>query len=263
MPIREAVIGPWDHEGTANASPLRTKGGVNTTVELDSVVSFFTRHLSGADASGHTRARRVSWFVAGTESWRTSEWWPTTRARTWRVGAAGTAARLVDATATAPAVRTADTLRVDYRASTGTHNRWTSGLARRVDAPDRANAVGLLSWQTAPVTERLAVFGAGEFICTVQLDAPDAALHVYVESVDHRGRVRLLTEGIRRITALETRAGEVSVRIRPVAFELPVAWALRLSVAGADAGTFERVPVRGAQQIRVTDCRLVLPVTDQ
>lgn len=113
----------------------------------------------------------------------------------------------------------------------------------------------------APDSRRTAaassVFGASEFVGKIALDAPDVALHVSVESVDRAHRLRLLTEGVQRIGA-----GLATVRIRPVAFELPPGWSLRLSIAGADAPSFERVPATGGQRMQFAGegCRLTVPV---
>ncbi len=246
MPVREAVIGPWAHEGTSNASPLRSEESERAMVDLDVVVSFFRRHLMERTAAP---APRNSWYVAGAEEWQSAEEWPTTTPRTLHL--------VGERLASAPAAGAPRALTVDFAASTGKNTRWTTGLARPVDAPDRADTRGVISWQSAALDSPLSVFGASEFVCEVTLDAPEAALHVYVESVDRSQRVRLLTEGVQRI-----RAGLATVRIRPVAFELPPGWRLRLSVAGADAPSFERVPATGAQRIQFAGdgCRLVLPV---
>lgn len=79
--------------------------------------------------------------------------------------------------------------------SVGENTRWTAGLLRPVEAPDRADAPGLLSFRTAPLDATLATFGAGALACEIGLSPSEAALHVYLEAVDARGRVRLLTEG--------------------------------------------------------------------
>lgn len=245
MPVREAVIGPWAHEGTSNASPLRRDDSERPTVDLDVVVGFFRRHL--VERSPAPAPRNI-WFVAGAERWKSAEEWPTTVPR---------ALHLVgDQLAETPRAGASRSLTVDFEASTGKNTRWTTGLARPVDAPDRSNTRGVISWQSAPLNAPLSVFGASEFVCQVTLDAPEAALHVYVESVDQSKRVRLLTEGVQRVSA-----GMVSVRIRPVAFELPKGWSLRLSIAGADAPSFERVPAVGGQRIQFAGegCKLTLP----
>lgn len=261
MPIREAVIGPWDHEGTENASPLRRRSSQSPTVALDSVVAFFTRHLA---APSGTTTPTVRWYVAGAETWRSADRWPTSKAQTWTVVPERVANRLAERApdalpANVPQSGATDTLTVDFGATSGINNRWTSGLARPVDAPDRAQARGVLSWRTASFAGGLSVFGAGDLSCRVMLDAPEAAVHVYLESIDTNGVVRLLTEGTRRVVASAGLASEVTVRIRPVAFELPKGWALRVSVAGADQPTFERVPATGAQRLRLSNCHLTLP----
>jgi hypothetical protein len=246
MPVREAVIGPWAHEGTSNASPLRNDDSERATVDLDQVVAFFRRQLVERSAAP---APRASWYIAGAERWKSAEQWPTTAPHTlYLVG---------DALVHSPGTSAPRSLTVDFAASTGKNTRWTTGLARPVDAPDRADTRGVISWQSAVLDAPLSVFGASEFTCHVALDAPDAALHVYIESVDRSARVRLLTEGIQRITA-----GQATVRIRPVAFELPPGWSLRLSIAGADAPSFERVPATGEQRMQFAGegCRLTLPV---
>lgn len=246
MPVREAVIGPWAHEGTSNASPLRRDDSERATVDLDVVVSFFRRHLMQRDAAP---APRNSWYVAGAERWQSAEQWPVTAERTLHL--------VGERLSATPAAGASRSLAVDFAASTGKNTRWTTGLARVVDAPDRASARGLISWRSDALDAPLSVFGASEFVCAVTLDVTEAALHVYVESIDPSQRVRLLTEGVQRISA-----GVATVRIRPVAFELPAGWSLRLSVAGADAPSFERVPATGAQRIQFAGegCRLTLPV---
>ncbi len=57
MPVREAVIGPWAHEGTSNASPLRRDDSERATVDLDVVVAFFRRHLMQRISAGQATVR--------------------------------------------------------------------------------------------------------------------------------------------------------------------------------------------------------------
>ena len=102
----------------------------------------------------------------------------------------------------------------------------------------------------------LSFFGPPVLRCEVSLDGDAAALFVYLETRDVHGRVRLLTEGVERV-----RGGTVQVRLRPVAFELPPGSILRVSLAGADADTFERVPAEGPRAITlVAPCAIELPI---
>ena len=242
MPLVEAVIGPWNHEGDASASPFGTHAA--STVDLDEVVAFFDRNLKG-DGSA-TPLRR--WWVAGAETWREAATWPSTLATT---------LSLVDGGGLALQVGPLDAaFDVDFAASTGTENRWMTGLLRPVRADDRAKARGILSFVGRPLAEPLVVFGAPALRCDVAPDGDDTALFVYLEATDADGRVRLLTEGVARI-----RGGPTEVRLRSIAFELPPGASVRVSLAGADADTFERVPAAGPRRMALrAPCTIELPV---
>jgi putative CocE/NonD family hydrolase len=241
MPLAEAVIGPWTHEGDASASPFGARAG--STVDLADVVAFFDRNLKGDDAG--TPRRR--WWVAGAETWREATAWPATLPATrWLVDGGGLAGEEAPLDAA---------FEVDFSASTGTENRWMTGLLRPVRADDRAKAQGILAFVGPPLAEPLAVFGAPVFRCRVAPDGPDAALFVYLEADDAAG-VRLLTEGVERIRDRPT-----EIRLRSIAFELAPGTRLRVSLAGADADTFERVPPAGPRRVALrAPCGLELPV---
>ena len=251
MPIAEARIGPWNHEGYQHASPLEHATAEPGTVDLDAVAAFCNRYLR-TDAPPSDSARRVQWYVAGAERWRAASRWPRTTMRTWSVMPAG-------------AMAGADMLQrwsTAEGATTGKNNRWTAGLARPVDISERAEARGIHSFQLPVLTDALSVFGAGVFTCRLAADQSAATLHVYVESVDPAGHVRLLAEGMQ--TIVRSAEPEVSVRIRPVAFMLPVGWRIRLSLANEDAPTFERVPQTGAVvwTIDTRSCTLTFPIEE-
>jgi len=270
MPISEARIGPWNHEGDQHASPLKHASAERGTVDLDSVVAFFDRHLRAKPPLPDS-SRRVQWYVAGAERWRSASQWPRTTMRAWSLVTVGP---MFGARAGEDSLQR---WRATDRATTGKNNRWTTGLARPIDIVERAKARGIRSFQLPVLTDSLSVFGAGVFSCRMAADQPAATLHVYVESIDPAGHVRLLTEGMQTITRAATRAApvgtsasfadtralaDVSVRIRPVAFTLPIGWRVRLSLANEDAPTFERVPRTGAVTwtIDTRSCALTLPV---
>jgi putative CocE/NonD family hydrolase len=253
MPLAEAVIGGWTHEGDHNASPLRSRRSIAPTVALDSVVSFFTRTVR-ADPVRPDSGARVRWYVAGREAWRSAATWPRTTGRRWMLRDAPPAS----------APDTVETWHAQGNASTGMNTRWTTGLARPVDAPERANAVGVHRYRLPALTDTLEVFGAGSITCALAADHAEATLHVYLEAEDAAGRVRLLTEGmqrVRRVDASGDTLPEVSLRLRPVAFALPAGWRLLVTFAGEDQPTFERVPATGVVTWRVAPsrCQLELP----
>jgi putative CocE/NonD family hydrolase len=254
LTLEQAVIGGWTHEGDASASPLPRRTRDASIVHLDSVVQFFRRTVRDVPQRPDT-ATRVRWYEAGSDVWRSAVSWPRTFPRAWTLHTLPT---------TAPH-DTSHTFVARGTATTGRNTRWTTGLARPVDITDRASARGLRSYVLAPLDSTLHVFGAGTFTCAMTANVPEATLHVYVESVSPDGQVRLLTEGMHRVrqdSAMHSVRGTVTVRIRPVAFALPAGWRLRVSLAGEDHPTFERVPARGdvTWRVEATRCSLTLPV---
>ncbi len=243
LDLVDARIGGWTHEGDRSASPLGRRGDHDARVDLADVVAFFDTWLAG-DGGERVRAH----WIAGSERWERSTDWPSTSPRRWHLRSDGTLG------APDPGLRRS--LDVDFEATVGTHTRWSTGLLTTVDAPDRSAAPGLLTFRGTSAGP-LRLFGAGSLRCEVSLAAEEAALHVYLEVVEPNGAVRLLTEGVARV-----RSGVVEVPLRAVAAALPADHGLRLSIAGADAGTFERVPQTGPQRIALhgADCALELPV---
>ncbi len=231
MPLREAVIGPWEHEGHATASPFG--GTKDATVDLARIVTFFDQHLK-TDTPSPTEKR---WWLAGAERWESGASWPQTH-------------EVAHAFTFAPA-----SLEVDFAATTGMKNRWMTGMAQSVVYEDRRQAKGLLRSPNTVRTSPLRFFGAPSVTCAVTLGGPEAALHVYLEELGADGSVTLLTEGVRRV-----QSGTVSFPLRVLAAELPAGGRLQLSIAGADSPTFERVPAEGSQRITLDGpCTLALP----
>ncbi|MFY0536952.1 CocE/NonD family hydrolase [Nannocystis pusilla] len=236
---------PVDARGRRVREPFGPREGA--AVDLGEVVAFFDRHLKGTAPPAPKRR----YWVAGAEVWREADAWPATRPTTYSLASGG---QLVRGEAPLDA-----RLDVDFAATTGTTNRWVTGLLRPVDTGDRAEARGLLSFDHAPLGETLSVFGAPVLRCQVTADGDDSALFAYLEARLADGPTGLLTEGVVRL-----RGGAVEVRLRPIAFELPPGASLRVSLAGADADTFERVPAEGPRSLAFSaPCTLELPVVVQ
>jgi hypothetical protein len=63
-------------------------------------------------------------------------------------------------------------LDVDFSATTGTNNRWMTGLLRPVETDDRAKARGLLSFDGDALASELSVFGAPVLRCVCRSRVP-------------------------------------------------------------------------------------------
>lgn len=249
FPVAESVIGPWLHMGDQSASPWRK--GNEGKVDLAQVVAFFDRHMAASQppASPHRR-----WFVAGAERWEEGNSWPRTQPQSWYLAPGKSLS------SQAPLASGAQHLKVDFEASTGKQNRWMAGMLQPVDYGDRRQARGQIVWEAPAATESYRLFGSPTLEAQVNVDGPEAALHVYLEVREPNGKVVYLTEGIAR-----TRGGFVSVPLRAVSYEFKPGQALRLSVAGSDRPTFERVPATGPVSFTIGNnqagqARLTLPV---
>lgn len=249
IPVVESVIGPWVHYGDKSASPW--KKGNEEKVDLTQVVAFFDRHM-GSDVAPTSPRRR--WFVAGAESWEEGNSWPQTQPQAWYLSPGKALSPQV------PSGSGAQHLKVDFEASTGTKNRWMAGMLQPIDYGDRRQARGQIVWEAPAATESYRLFGSPLLEAQVTVDGPEAALHVYLEVREPNGKVVYLTEGVAR-----TRGGWVSVPLRAVSYEFKRGQALRLSVAGSDRPTFERVPATGPVSFTLGDnsarqARLSIPV---
>lgn len=237
IPVAESVIGPWVHYGDKSASPWKT--GEEEKVDFAQVVAFFDRHMATGRAPEGPRRR---WFVAGAERWEEGSSWPQTQPQAWYLAPGKTLSPQ------APATSGAQRLDVDFAASTGAKNRWMAGMLQPIAYGDRRQARGQIAWEAPAATESYRLFGSPTFEAPVQVAGPEAALHIYLEVREPDGKVVYLTEGVAR-----TRGGWVSVPLRAVSYEFKAGQVLRLSIAGADRGAFERVPATGPVSFTVGD----------
>jgi putative CocE/NonD family hydrolase len=163
----------------------------------------------------------------------------------------------------------ADSYRVAFSTSTGRFNRWYTQLSGGpVDYGDRAECDRLLlTYDSAPLTEELEVTGKPIVHIYLASSNADGALFAYLEDISPGGHVRLITEGMLRVTH---RLGEIRedngfglnhsfLKSDAVPLEIGVVsrisfamiatsvlfrrgHRIRLALAGADRDTFASLP---------------------
>jgi len=151
--------------------------------------------------------------------------------------------------------------------SGGPFNRWASQGGEPVYYGDRRAAPGQrLSFDTDPVARDTELVGAAELCLAMSTDQTDGAVMAYLEDVAPDGRVTYLTEGVLRLLHRKL-AGQtdgcdaapgtqrtfnradgaavtpgarmrVELSLLPTAARIERGHRIRLSLAGADAGTF-------------------------
>lgn len=208
--------------------------------------------------AGEPIGRSIRYRVLGTNSWLTTSEWPPPGVQD-RIWSLSESALVKSVPAAHEQVHV-----VDPTASTGPFNRWASQRAVPIHYGDRRDARGLLSFDTPPADGDTLIAGAAELCLALASDQPDGVVIAYLEDVAPDGRVTYLSEGELRLlhrgtsspgcdpargtprsfTRADARpviAGElmhVEIPLATTAALLRAGHRLRLSLAGADDGTF-------------------------
>jgi uncharacterized protein len=256
----EVVIGSTTHSGGLDTDPLARQpfrpARPGAAEQFAGDVAFVRRALAGEPIG-----RSVSYLVHGTDTWKTTPVWPPAgvEARTLRFDGGA----LVASAAVQPG---SVGYTVDPAASSGgPFTRWGSQRNQPVFYGDRRLAAGRrLSFDSAPMTGDTELVGEPELCLAMTTDQSDGIVIAYLEDVAPEGRVSYLTEGQLRLVHRRTegaacdpapgsRRSFARADASPVVpgqamrFELPLlptaalvkkGHRLRVSLAGADAGTF-------------------------
>jgi putative CocE/NonD family hydrolase len=275
------VIGPWSH-GTASDghqadpfdppnTPLRRP---TRAEEFQTIFRYLDRYLKGKQQPAPTRL--IRYYTLGEGSWHTTTTWPPaglTRQR-WFFGADGSLTREQPSEADA-----ADRYAVDFTATSGPLNRWHTQAGSDVVYPNRAAAdKKLLTYTSAPLARALEITGHPVVTLEVTSTASDGAFIVYLEDVAPDGLVTYITEGelralqrkisrarppyrvfgpyhsFRRAGAqplVPGRVAELRFLLWPTSVLIRKGHRIRVAIAGADDGTFARIPAAGHPVITV------------
>jgi uncharacterized protein len=255
----QLLIGASSHMGGLDGDPFARTPFASARPEpqrsFGDDIAFVQRALSGG-----TIGRSIEYLVLGTDRWLTTDVWPPAGSEAQKL--ALTTSRLVQGLSVADGEAPYD---VDPSTSTGPYNRWASQRAAPIHYGDRRQAPGrALSFDAMPVDVDTEIVGTPELCIAMTTDQTDGIILAYLEDVAPDGRVTYLTEGQLRLLHRATRGqpcdpapgADRSFEHRdaqPVTpgehlrFEIPFAATaallaqghhLRLSLAGADAGTF-------------------------
>jgi hypothetical protein len=289
---QNVVIGAWSHGGPLDADPFNpVNAEPNPPYDAQSLedLCFFDRFVRGRQNGVETGTLR--YFTMGEGRWKTTKKWPLPEVREerWYLRAGGE----LGPERPRPGAAAAEN-DVDFAATTGAHNRWaTNNGAGDVVYPDRAaDASRLLVHTSAPLTRDLEV--TGQPVVTLHLAASreDAAVFVYLTDVAPDGRVRYVGEGelraLHRAVSRETPAyqrvgpyrsfkradgaplvpgepAELVFALHPISVLFRAGHRVRIEIAGADAGTFARIPADGPLKLTLFQdaaraSSIVLPV---
>lgn len=205
-PANKLIIGPWDHGGKRNISPLSV--GPSQFDHAGELLKFFDYHLKGID-TGIMDEKPIHYFTMGEEQWTAAETWPPKAtvvtyyfAPDHRLTTKHT--KFADAS---------DSYQVDPTAGTSDQSRWNTLVGRSITDPypNRAEQdQQLLCYTTPPLDQDIEVTGHPLVTLFVSSTATDGTFFVYLEDVNPDGNVTYVTEGMLR--ALHQKLSE---RARP------------------------------------------------
>ena len=265
---QRSVIGAWNHGASQNASPYLTAASEAVRQRFE-WLRFFDHYLKGVDTKV-LPDRTLYYYTMGEERWKATKSWPPAGSETLRgYFAEGNMLAMSPPKADAGS----DKYTVDFEATTGTRNRWTTQLGGQVTYPDRAQQdARLLTYTSAPLTQDMEITGYPVINLQAASTVSDSAFYIYLEEVDETGKVTYLTEGQLRAIhrkvskdkppywinvpyhsfmkkdAMPLVAGEVTeikFGLLPVSVLIKKGHRLRVAIAGHDKSVFARLPATG------------------
>ncbi|HEY1837371.1 MAG TPA: CocE/NonD family hydrolase [Rhizomicrobium sp.] len=278
----ELYLGAWTHGGGQRVDPFfatTAEDEPDAPIPPKVFLDFATQAVNGRAPS-----RAIHYYTSGARIWRTTASWPPAgiAPARWFLSASHALTRKRDAGS--------DRYRVDFDATTGTTNRWTTQLGGGpVAYGDRAaQDKRLLSYTSEPLARAVEITGAPVVTLDLESSCPDGAVFAYFEAVSPDNKVIYLTEGDLRLALRAGNEGvnkpegvapsflrrdarftapgtpiRIGIRLHVVSAMIPAGWRLRIALAGADNDTFARYPARCAPTWTVSHSSFVdLPQAD-
>jgi putative CocE/NonD family hydrolase len=262
------IIGPLSHGGDYNVDPFASNhspAAPPSDEQLKMEADFFDRVLRNPTPFQSS----IRYYTMGEGQWHSTNIWPPAGFTTKRLYFAPQNGLSLTPPISSPS---SDTYTVDFTASTGKQTRWHTGYGGGdVVYPDRAvEDKKLLVYNSAPLESDLEITGTPVLTLQLSSTAADGAIHAYLEDVSPGGRVTYLDEGILRVidrkevdphslpylpfgpahsyyrSDAEPLVVGQSATLRLILYSTSIllrkGHRIRLALAGADAGIFERYP---------------------
>jgi len=267
------VIGPLSHGGRFNVDPFAAHHQPpvpSRDEQYKMEADFFMRCLEAQPEAKIESS--IRYYTMGEGAWHTAKVWPPEGLSSERLYFAANR-QLASSPPTLEEGR--DSYTVDFTASSGTKTRWHTQLGGGdVIYPDRAaEDRKLLVYTGAPFGSDLEITGSPVLNLVMASTTADGAIHAYLEDIAPDGRVTYLDEGVFRvINRKEVDAktlpyvplgpahsflradseplvpGEpatIRFSLFPTSVLLRKGHSIRIALAGADAGLFQRYPAQG------------------
>jgi hypothetical protein len=270
------VIGPLSHGGSFNVDPFgahHRPPAPPRDEQFKMEADFFAQVLQSEPPAKIESS--IQYYTMGEGAWHTTKIWPPEGLSSERLYFAEKNRLAVAPPLTKPG---SDSYTVDFTASSGTQTRWHTQLGGGdVVYPDRAaEDKKLLVYTSDPLETDLEVTGSPVLTVVMASTAADGAIHAYLEDFAPAGRVTYVDEGVFRLIhrkevdrktlpypplgpahsflradaepMIPGQPATIRFAMFPTSSLLRKGHSIRIALAGADAGLFQRYPAEGAVQ---------------
>ncbi|MDB3906614.1 CocE/NonD family hydrolase [Crocinitomicaceae bacterium] len=279
------------HGGWCNADPfvvddLLFYPDPITTEQSKRMLDFLDFHLKGRK-NGVDEWPLIQYYNIGDPGYKESNAWPIsgTSEKKLYLGASD---GLLESVPELDGRRSYD---VDFGVHTSTYNRWTTQMEGPVKGLNNRNAMDdrMLVYTSVPMEDDLQITGAPEISLWLSSTHEDGVVLVYLEDVDENGKSVYVTEGGLRLIhrkmaepsdstfnlhtfnekdaalMIPGKVEEITLRFLPTSVTIKKGHSIRIAIAGADKGIFDKCPKRGKPTLdihasEVYDSHIVLPV---
>jgi putative CocE/NonD family hydrolase len=272
---QQLIMGPFSHGLDFNADPFLTPAQHSppepTVEQQNRIMADFFDRLLRSEVSTSIESG-IHYYTMGEGRWHDTKVWPPQGFdRPSRLYFAENHALSPAPSVTATA---SDIYLVDFTASTGKHDRWTTELDLNILYPDRSGEDNkLIVYTGAPLATDVEISGSPAVVLEVASTATDGAFFAYLEDVAPDGRVTYMDEGELRavnrklmdaherpynspgrapsnsrhdaVPLVPGKPVELKISMWPTSVLLRKGHCVRVALAGADGDSFRRYPPGG------------------
>ncbi len=269
---QEMYIGMFSHGGGYDTDPLAAPAGplgMSEDEQLNILTAFFEKYLR-SDTAAPMTGKVLHYFTAGERDWKRTDRWPVAGTKP-SILYFGSAKKLETQL---PNTDGTDNYEVDFTAEVGKETRYhTQDGGIDVIYPDRKKqGQKLLVYDGAPLEQPLTITGTPVVTLNMASTHSDGLIIAYLEAVAPNGDVKYITEGVLRVIhhkettdpqpyaqfgvarSFAKKDGAplvpgVMTKIRIPMFatsiRIPKGYRIRVALAGAAKGLFDRYPEKG------------------
>jgi putative CocE/NonD family hydrolase len=271
-----AILGDWNHGAYLPANqyfPERIEVNPSPREKINAWMNFFDKCIFGNKIQGKT----LYYYTMVEEQWKKTTVWPLEGTKNLRLYLFENYSLSRDKPHKEDGE---DEYKINFRASSGTNNRWWALLALPILYENRAKMdKKLLSYTSEPFEEDTEITGQAVISLHLTSTHEDGAIFVYLEDIDENGHITYITDGefrvIHRKISKETPSyktllpyhtykkqdsmplipeeiAEIKFGLHTTSVLIRKGHRIKIAIAGADKDTFSRYPKDGRPVIKIS-----------